>query len=141
AHGAAPAWNEIPVPPWNEVRPREPRGILRDNGLVVVLQEDHELPLIDGVIRIRGGVRDDPPEKTGLALIYGEVWRTGGTASKSGDQLDDFLESRAARVETGAIEDSTTLSWSSLKDDFDQVFPVIVDVLENPEFRTDKLEL
>ena len=48
----------------------------------------------------RGGSRDEPAAKVGMASIYGEVWRIGGTTSKTGDQLDDFLESRAARVET-----------------------------------------
>ena len=40
--------------------------------------------------------------------IYGEVWRTGGTKAQTGDQLDDFLEVRAAKVETGGNADSTT---------------------------------
>lgn len=111
------------------------------NGLVIFLQEDHELPVINGVIRIRGGSRDEPGGKAGLNEIYGEVWRTGGTRSKTGDQLDDFLESRAALVETGGSLDSTYLSWSSLRPDFDHVLPVIVDLLENPEFRPEKIEL
>ena len=95
------------------------------NGLVVFFQEDHELPLINGIIRIRGGSRDEPAAKVGMIRIYGEVWRIGGTASKTGDQLDDFLESRAARNwgNTSGTLDSTVLSWSSLKEDFDQVFP------------------
>ena len=111
------------------------------NGMVLFLQEDHELPLINGVIRVRGGGRDEPAEKAGLSEIYGEVWRTGGTKSKTGDQLDDFLESRAAQVETADGEDSTSLSWSSLKGDFDQVFPQILDILEHPEFRQEKIDL
>jgi len=32
--------------------------------------------------------------------VYGEVWRTGGTKSKPGDQLDDYLEHAPAKVET-----------------------------------------
>ena len=111
------------------------------NGMVLFLQEDHELPLINGVIRIRGGGRDEPAEKAGMSEIYGEVWRTGGTKSKTGDELDDFLESRAAQVETADGEDSTSLSWSSLKQDFDQVFPQILDILEHPEFRQEKIDL
>ena len=69
--------------------------------MVIFLQEDHELPLIDGVARIRGGSHAaNPPRKTGLVDLYGEVWRTGGTKSQTGDQLDDYLEIRAAKVET-----------------------------------------
>ena len=139
--GIPPSWQKVPVPPLHKFIPQEPRRIQFPNGLVVFLQEDHELPLINGVIRIRGGARDEPAGKTGLSSMYAEVWRTGGTKTKTGDQLDDFLESHAARVETSAADDSTFLSWSALKENFDQVFPVVLDVLENPEFRPDKLEL
>ena len=78
--------------------------------MVIFLQEDHELPLIDGIARIRGGSRSEPAEKIGLVDLYGEVWRTGGTKTQTGDQLDDFLETRAAKVETGGSADSTTIA-------------------------------
>jgi zinc protease len=135
------SWKQIPVRPLRPFKPEEPRRIELANGMVIFLQEDHELPLIDGVIRIRGGSRDEPADKAGLTEIYSEVWRTGGTKSLTGDQLDDFLESRAARIEPAASQDSTFLTWSSLRDDFDKVFPVVLDVLENPEFRQAKIEL
>jgi zinc protease len=73
--------------------------------------------------------------------IYGEVWRTGGTKSQTGDQLDDFLEVRAAKVETGSGPDSTTINFTCLKADLDDVFKVFVDVLRNPEFRADKIDI
>ena len=61
--------------------------------MVIFLQEDHELPLIDGTARIRGGERRVPANKAGMMDIYGEAWRTGGTKTQTGDQLDDYLES------------------------------------------------
>jgi zinc protease len=109
--------------------------------MVIFLEEDHELPLIDGTARIRGGSVNEPAKKVGLVDIYSEVWRTGGTKSQTGDQLDDFLEVRAAKVETGGGPDSTTISFSSLKGDLDDVFKAFVDVLENPEFREDKIDI
>jgi zinc protease len=109
--------------------------------MVIFLQEDHELPLIDGVLRIRGGSRSEPAAKVGLVDLYGEVWRTGGTKTQTGDQLDDILEVRAAKVETGGLADSTTISWSCLKGDFDDVFKVVTELLRQPEFRADKLDL
>src|SRR5512137_316184 len=72
--GVATSWKQIPVPPLRPFKPEEPRRVELPNGMVLFLQEDHELPLIDGVIRIRGGSRDEPAEKAGLAAIYGEVW-------------------------------------------------------------------
>ena len=129
------------ISPLPAFKPAQPKRIELPNGMVIFLQEDHELPLIDGVARIRGGSRREPASKIGLVDIYGEVWRTGGTRTQTGDELDDYLEIRAAKVETGGGSDSTNISWSCLKGDFDDVFKVFLDLLQQPEFRDDKVEL
>ncbi len=134
-------WLQIPVPPLPPFHPQQPRRIALPNGMVIFLQEDHELPTIDGTMRIRGGSRIEPETKTGLVDMYGDVWRTGGTKTMTGDQMDDFLEARAAKVETGGSADSTSISFSCLKGDFEDVFRLYLDLLRNPEFRQDKLEL
>jgi zinc protease len=138
---ASQPWKQIPIPPLPAFKPQQPKRIELANGMIIFLQEDHELPLIGGTARIRGGSVNEPADKTGLIDIYGEVWRTGGTKSQTGDQLDDFLEVRAAKVETGGGADSTTISFSCLKGDLDDVFKAFVDVLENPEFRADKIDI
>ena len=135
----ASTWQQIPIPKLPAFHPPQPKRVEFANGMVVFLQEDHELPTIDGTARIRGGERSVPPNKTGLTEIYGEVWRTGGTKSQTGDQLDDYLEQRAAKVETGGGIDSTSVSWTCLKEDFDDVFRVFEDLLRNPEFRAEKI--
>jgi zinc protease len=134
-------WTKIPVPQLPAFHPQEPKRIVLPNGMVIFLQEDHELPTIDGTARIRGGARSEPAAKVGLASLYSEVWRTGGTKAETGDQLDDFLEIRAAKVETGANDDSTTISLSCLKDNFNDVFKIFSELLRAPEFREDKLDL
>jgi len=134
-------WEKIPIPPLHAFHPQEPKRIQLSNGMVIFLQVDHELPLIDAVARIHGGSRLEPAAKTGLLDLYGEVWRTGGTKAQTGDQLDDYLEVRAAKVETDDGIDSTSISLSCLKGDFDDVFKVFNDLLREPEFRADKLEL
>ncbi len=134
-------WQQISIPKLPAFHPVQPKRIELPNGMVFFLEEDHELPLIEGTARIRGGERSAPANKAGLTDIYGEVWRTGGTKSQTGDQLDDYLEQRAAKVETGGGMDSTTVSWSCLKEDFDDVFRVFEDVLKNPEFRAEKIAI
>lgn len=132
---------EIKAPPLRKFETVQPKRIALPNGMVIFLQEDHELPLIKGRATIRGGSRDVPAEKTGLMGIYGQAWRTGGTASQTGDQLDEFLDARAARVETGGGVDSATVALDVLKGDFDTVFPIWVELLRKPEFRQDKIDL
>src|SRR6185436_13158286 len=101
----------------------QPKRIQLSNGMVIFLQEDHELPLVRGSALIRGGARDVPAGKAGLLGIYTSAWRTGGTTTKTGDELDQFLEARAARVETGGGTATTNVSLDTLKGDFDAVFP------------------
>jgi zinc protease len=134
-------WTRIQKPPLPAFHPQQPTRVELENGIVIFLQEDHELPLIEGVARIRGGSRDEPAEKVGLVSLFGQSWRTGGTKSKTGDQLDDVLEARAAEIETSGGSDSTNMSWSCLKEDMDTVLPVFVELLQQPEFREDKLAL
>ncbi len=58
----------------------------------VFLLEDHELPLIRGLALIRTGNLFDPPDKRGLSEVMADVLRSGGTKSKTGDQIDEELE-------------------------------------------------
>ena len=141
ASAQATSWQQVPIPPLPAFKPQQPKRIELSNGMVIFLQEDHELPLIDGTARIRGGSVNEPANKAGLMDIYGEVWRTGGTKTQTGDQLDDFLEVRAAKVETSSSSDSTSINFSCLKGDLDDVFKAFVDVLQNPEFRAEKIDI
>jgi len=137
----AQPWKKIPIPPLHAFKPVQPRRIELSNGLVIFLQEDHELPFINGTILIRGGSRDEPDSKVGLVSLYGETWRTSGTATVDGDKLDDQLEAKAASVETSGGTASTSIAWSSLKGDFDTVFAATMDLLLHPTFKADKLQL
>jgi zinc protease len=137
----AQPWKKIAIPPLHAFKPVQPRRIELANGLVIFLQEDHELPFINGTILIRGGSRDEPDAKVGLVSLYGETWRTSGTATVDGDKLDDQLEAKAASVETSGGTASTSVTWSSLKGDFDTVFAATMDLLLHPTFKADKLQL
>ncbi|MDP9051117.1 MAG: insulinase family protein [Acidobacteriota bacterium] len=138
---ATPAWSKIPIPPLHAFKPIQPRRIDLPNGLVIFLQEDHELPFIDGTILIRGGSRDEPAAKVGLVSMYGQTWRTSGTDSKPGDVLDAELAQKAASIETSGGGATTSVSWGSFKQDFDTVFGEAVDLMLHPAFKADKLTL
>jgi zinc protease len=138
---SAEPWKQIPIPALPAFHPQEPRRIALANGAVIFLQENHELPFVNGSITLRGGERDVPADKTGLVELYGESWRTSGSATMPGDAMDDLLEAKAAKVETDGDIDSTTVSWSCLKPDFDTVFGLTMNLLLHPKFSETKLNL
>jgi zinc protease len=135
------AWESIPVPPLPEFHPAVPRRVELPNGAVLLLMEDHELPFVNGFVEMRGGDRDLPASKAGFAGIYGQAWRTSGTAAHSGDALDDILEAKAAKIETSADADSSAIAWSSLKGDGPEVFRLMLDLLLHPKWSPAKLQL
>ncbi len=137
----ATSWKQVAIPPLPPFKPQPPKRIVLANGMVVFLTENHELPFISGNAMIRGGADSEPASKTGLVEIYGETWRTGGTEKLTGDQLDDLLEARAAKVETSGSEANTTINFNCLKGDFDDVFGVFTELLRHPAFREEKLAL
>ncbi len=111
------------------------------NGMVVYLVEDHELPLINGTALIRTGDRLEPSDKVGLAELVGTVMRSGGTQTHTADAINEFLEQRAASVETGIGDDSGSAGFDTLTEDLPAVFALFAETLRQPAFPDDKLNL
>ncbi|WP_446374584.1 M16 family metallopeptidase [Coleofasciculus sp. E2-BRE-01] len=134
-------YTELTFPPLSEIQIPEYTRYQLDNGIVVYLMEDHELPLVSGTAMIRTGDRLEPADQVGLANITGEVLRTGGTTEHSPDELNQLLEQRAASVETGISTSSGSASFNALSEDVDMVFDLFAEVIQKPAFAEDKLEL
>ncbi|MCP3980906.1 MAG: hypothetical protein GY716_16510 [bacterium] len=133
--------NDIKYPELPAFQIDKPEVYDLKNGMKVFLIENHELPLISVSARVRTGSNYEPAKKTGLGGVFGQVQREGGTTSMTGDEMDDFLEARAASVETSMGGDSGFASMNCLAEDFDEIFAVFADVMRNPAFAEDKLEL
>jgi len=136
-----PSYKDLKYPPLPPLKVPEPVEATLSNGMKILLLEDHELPLVSGAALIRTGNLFDPPDKRGLAGLTGEVLRSGGTKTKTGDQLDQDLENVAASIESQIVETSGTLTFSCLKDNTDQVLGLFRDLLTTAEFRQDKVDL
>ncbi|PIZ69890.1 MAG: hypothetical protein COY19_01110, partial [Candidatus Marinimicrobia bacterium CG_4_10_14_0_2_um_filter_48_9] len=68
------------------------------NGIQVIFIENRELPLLDVRAQLAGGWVYLPANKAGEINLFSDVIRTGGAGNRSGDEINDFLESRAASV-------------------------------------------
>lgn len=124
-----------------EFHPPKAERVALENGMVLYLLEDHELPLIYIGGMIRTGRVYDPADKIGLAGLTGAVMRSGGTPSVSGDALDDELEFMAASMGSGIGSSSGFASLDVLKKDFDRGLALFADMLMHPAFPQDKLDL
>jgi zinc protease len=141
APAGEPSYKDLKFPVLRQVTIPEVVRFTLPNGMRVYLLENHELPLISGSALVRTGNLFDPPDKIGLAEITGSVMRTGGTRSRTGDELDQLLEGMAASVESGIGETSGRISFSALGENAESVLAIFQAVLTEPEFRQNKIDL
>lgn len=111
------------------------------NGMVVYALEDKALPLVEVRIQMRGGSFWQPKGKEGLATACGALMRTGGTANVDAEALDERLDTLAAQLGVSIADVTGVANLSVLSKDLDEGLKLLVDVLKNPAFRQDKLDL
>ena len=128
-------------PTLNPIKMPKVETVMLKHGLKLFLVEDHEYPTIDMRAMVHVGSVFEPATKIGLASITGQVLRTGGTSSMTGDEIDKELETLAASVSTSIGEASGYIGVSVLKEDIDRALEILADILMNPAFAEDKILL
>ncbi len=115
--------------------------IVLDNGLIVYLYENHRLPILNISTMIRCGSVYDTDDKAGISDLIGTVIRTGGSKSISGDSLNMLLEYSAGSLEFRVGSEMGTANLNVLSKDAEMGLNLWADLLRNPAFPADKLEL
>ncbi|MCS6327690.1 MAG: insulinase family protein [Nitrospira sp.] len=121
--------------------PPDAERLVLDNGMVVYLLEDHELPLVTINATLKTGSWLDPADKVGLAGMTGAVMRTGGSAGMSPDEVDEELEQLAATISIGFGKESGSASLDVLKKDLKRGLHIFADLLRRPAFEQGRVEL
>jgi predicted Zn-dependent peptidase len=115
--------------------------IVLDNGLIVYLYENHRLPILNISTMIRCGSVYDSEDKAGISELIGTVIRTGGSKTISGDSLNMLLEYSAGSLEFRIGSEMGTANLNVLSKDAELGLNLWADLLRNPAFPADKLEL
>jgi len=124
-----------------EFTPPDADRVVLENGMVVYLLEDHELPLISLSATVRTGGWLDPTDKVGLAALTGSVMRTGGGGGLSSEQVDEELEQVAASLNIAIGRQSGTTSLDVLAKDFKKGLAILAGLIRRPAFEPARLEL
>jgi len=126
--GPAPAFH-LPVP----------QEFSLDNGLKVLLVENHALPALSAEIVSRAGSVNDPGAKSGLATLTAEVM-SDGTVSRDLTQLARDAEKIGTHVETGAGMDSGSVAINVLTSHTAEGMELLADVVAHPGFRAEDVD-
>jgi zinc protease len=112
-----------------------------DNGLTVLVLEDHRLPLITARVLILGaGALNDPADLPGLANLTAAMLREG-TASRSSKQIAEQTEQLGAAINAAAPwgSETTTFTASGLSDNASEWMMLASDILFHPAFPESEL--
>ena len=122
-------------------KPPQAERLTLDNGMILYVLEDQELPLVNIHIAIKTGSYFDPEGKEGLAELTGAVMKTGGTETMTGSAVDEELESLAINIGVSSHMESSTITFSSLKNNLDRGMEILSQIMMQPVFAEDKLRL
>lgn len=104
-----------------------------DNGLVLLVAERHNLPIVKVAIGLNAGSMQEPAEKAGLSnLVSGLL--TAGTAERSAHEIEEAIEFVGGDVSASGGRDYSTVRLSVLKKDVDLGFDLLSDIIMNPVF-------
>jgi zinc protease len=124
-----------------EFTPPEPDRVVFENGMVVYLLEDHELPLVSMTATTRTGSWLDPADKIGLASLTGTVMRTGGGGGLSAQQVDEELEQFAGDLSILIGRQSGSASLDVLSKDLKRGVQIFAGLIRTPFFEPARVEL
>ncbi|MCZ6695922.1 MAG: pitrilysin family protein [Acidobacteria bacterium] len=124
-----------------EINFPKPETVQLDNGLIVYLFVDRELPLIDLFFYMKAGTIYDPEQKAGLSSVAMASLRTGGTRHMTPDEIDETLEFMPARVRFSTGDDMASGSLSAHSDRFPEALKIFSAMLITPRFDPDRLDL
>lgn len=132
---------DLKYPPLGAIHIPDSTVFTLPNGMKVSLTEEHELPMVNGQAVVRTGGLLDPAQRIGLAQLTGMAMRTGGTAARTGEQVDTMLENLAGTLDVSIGDSSGTLSFSGLKENAPALLQLFKDILTRPGLRPDKVEI
>ena len=123
-----------------QVKIPKPMEAKLDNGLTVLILEDHRFPLTNVQFYVNGAGGLYAPEAwPGLASLTAQMLREG-TKTRPSKQLAEEIDALGASINANAGFDQSgaIVNASGLSENFDKWFAITVDVLLHPAFSTEE---
>jgi zinc protease len=116
-----------------------PRQFKLSNGLMVLLAEQHNLPIVSANMIVLSGSDRNAPELPGLASFTAEMLDEG-TAKRSTLQIAADCDQIGASLSCGSSTDLSFAAIRTLKRNVDAAFELASDILLNPAFDPEEIE-
>jgi zinc protease len=117
----------------------EMKRVVLENGITLLFQEDHSVPVVGICGVFLGGVRFEKEQKAGLTYFLSEML-TRGTKSYTTLQLARKVDSLGATLETFSGRNSFGVQAKGLNRNFPQLLRIVAEVMTKPLFPPEEVE-
>src|SRR5688572_23232655 len=111
----------------------DPLRLTLANGLTVLAKETRTTPAVTMLMGIRAGTFYDPDGHEGTAALVTRVLDRG-TRKRTAAEISDELDGRGASLSVMAGRHQVTVSATCLSQDFDTIFALMAEVIQQPAF-------
>lgn len=115
--------------------------LTRPSGLKVFFLPDPELPLVELLLVVGLGTRDDPPDHPGAASLLGRTLAAGGAGDRGPDAFAEAAEGRAIEVDVSLDDDLARVHVSALAADAPLAMALLADLVRRPLYDAGRLEI
>lgn len=110
-----------------------------ENGVQLLIKENHSVPLFAARAAFLGGVRYEDESTNGVSNFVSRML-TRGTETRSAQDIAEEIESMAGDVSGFSGRNSFGVTVESLSRNFPEAFDIFSDVLLNPSFDSEEIE-
>jgi len=141
AKGNDEPWRANPPPAGTPSRLQlpVPNSFKMENGLTVLLLEQHELPVVAADLVVLSGSDANPLDKPGLASFAAAMLQEG-TTSRSALQIADDAAQLGASVDTSSNSDYSAVTLHALKNNLAPSVDLLSDLALRPRFEEKEVE-
>jgi len=110
-----------------------------DNGLKLLIKEDHSLPLVTIQLYGLGGLYLEDQHKEGISAFTASLL-TAGTRQRTRLEIARAIEEVGGMIESSSDNNTYHIAIKVLKDDLDTALDILADVVQNTQFPQEEIE-
>lgn len=110
------------------------------SGLKLIGIENHEVPLTQFLLQIKGGMLLEEKNKIGVSNMLAELM-TKGTKNKTPEELENAIESLGATIKAYATDEGIFISGNSLAKNYSATIALVEEIIMQPRWDLKEFDL
>ena len=103
------------------------------SGSTILVEENHDLPIVRVQVAVRVGAGDDAPGADGLTNFASELMGRGA-GGRTRAEIDVAFDALGTSLDVGSDYDGVTFEIAVLKEKLEAALALVADVLLRPDF-------